>query len=797
MSTRLPLFRSLACLLLTCVLRLTCPPLSAQGLPIWGSGPGDVWVGVNARVFAHYDGRAWSEVPTPVTPGVLEFVPAPIAAIWGRSASDVFAVGRGGLILHYDGRAWSIVPGGTELSLVALSGTASNLCVLGEDVYQVGAEEREELTALVLRYDGRAWSRMPRPPVSFRPTGVLSCGADVVLAGVFAVRGDDTEYGLLARLSGGRWTFQGFDGQRVTDSLFARAGWLSGQAAGSTQLLVGAERYLAVVLLGTGGGWQPLPPPLPPSNRGGSMTTFLTADGAPVALVTLTGDTAWSHWQWTQGAWAPIGSAPPQAAEQPPAPAPRRGGLLGRVRQRVEQAVQPQAQQQLGTERLGYGLGPWVGWGPTPRDYYLTDQKTVWHVVDGQATAVYRLCESRNRLVRHTGLGCGAEEGPPIEPSVSQSRALGIWGSGAGDIWVVGNRWSAVHWNGQAWSEMRFDLELSGALSDVWASGPRDVFAVGARGTILHYDGTRWTTMTAPTSSDLLAVRGRSPTDVYALARETDTQPPVLLRYDGSAWTAIPLPFRFSAADLAVSGTAVLVAGGDVRGGGGSAAGVVASYESGRWTVAGWDGQRVTDPVVGAGTWKWISSAAGATLVAGEQGEEGSPAFALGSAAGWSAPPPIPARISGGMRDRLDHAFVARDGTPVAILSANEYARFVGGRWERVQLNEGLMLSAMGGAAPPPAGGPLDAEQQRRRELQRELTAHPEALVDLTGALAVSNVQHAWGASARDFYVATSDARIVHVRGEESTIVYSGLCADADLARTDRVCQLLRPSAGR
>jgi photosystem II stability/assembly factor-like uncharacterized protein len=55
-----------------------------------------------------------------------------LCSIWGSSASDVFTVGYKGTILHYDGKAWSNVPTGTMKDLEGVWGSSpSNIFAVG------------------------------------------------------------------------------------------------------------------------------------------------------------------------------------------------------------------------------------------------------------------------------------------------------------------------------------------------------------------------------------------------------------------------------------------------------------------------------------------------------------------------------------------------------------------------------------------------------------------------------------------------------------------------------------------
>ncbi len=58
------------------------------------------------------------------------------------------------------------------------------------------------------------------------------------------------------------------------------------------------------------------------------------------------------------------------------------------------------------------------------------------------------------------------------------------------DIWAVGSRGAAYHWNGAAWS--RSDAGVSVTLFDVHPVSATDVWAVGEQGTVLRYQGSAW-----------------------------------------------------------------------------------------------------------------------------------------------------------------------------------------------------------------------------------------------------------------------------------------------------------------
>ena len=55
--------------------------------------------------------------------------------------------------------------------------------------------------------------------------------------------------------------------------------------------------------------------------------------------------------------------------------------------------------------------------------------------------------------------------------------ARSVWGSGASDVWAVGDSGTILHWDGSAWTSASSGTTF--ALFGVWGSGANDVWAVG------------------------------------------------------------------------------------------------------------------------------------------------------------------------------------------------------------------------------------------------------------------------------------------------------------------------------
>ncbi|MCB9852610.1 MAG: hypothetical protein H6819_05905 [Phycisphaerales bacterium] len=165
----------------------------------------------------------------------------------------------------------------------------------------------------------------------------------------------------------------------------------------------------------------------------------------------------------------------------------------------------------------------------------------------------------------------------------------GIWGSSAGDIWVVGANGRIVHSDGLTWSvrasstDHRFSgirgtsandvfatvdqnndiggidfgygeiyhydasswsevMSTTDPMRDVWASAPNDVYAVGLASELRHFDGNTWTKLPISQDMDLEGIWGSAANDIYLVGFNNDTNSGVVIHYDGAGWTTMALP---------------------------------------------------------------------------------------------------------------------------------------------------------------------------------------------------------------------------------------------------------------
>lgn len=122
---------------------------------------------------AHWDGTAWTIVPTPATTGGSKSILSGVANLGGGNA---WAVGRSAgnraLAEHWDGTAWTIVPvpdpvapAGTVFSGSTLSGVSARAA---NDIWAVGSFQSAKGTAinsytLTMHWNGTAWTIVPSP----------------------------------------------------------------------------------------------------------------------------------------------------------------------------------------------------------------------------------------------------------------------------------------------------------------------------------------------------------------------------------------------------------------------------------------------------------------------------------------------------------------------------------------------------------------------------------------------------------------------------------------------------------
>lgn len=104
----------------------------------------------------------------------------------------------------------------------------------------------------------------------------------------------------------------------------------------------------------------------------------------------------------------------------------------------------------------------------------------------------------------------------------------------------MGGGGTILHYDGVDWKEMN-----SGVISDlnaIWGTSPNDVFAVGWSGTFIHYDGNKWEEMVTPASSISFIndIYGFTSNNVYAIEGSSKGR---IYHYDGVKWSEMTFGF--------------------------------------------------------------------------------------------------------------------------------------------------------------------------------------------------------------------------------------------------------------
>jgi hypothetical protein len=143
---------------------------------LWGTSATDVFgvgiiksfgdfPGFEVRPYiVHYDGAQWPRIEVADQKNVR------LTGVWGSSSTDVYAVGNDpyyaadppegrAVILHYDGHAWSQVLSAPGVHLEQIWGTSAN------DVYATGRSGTSKYVGTVWHYNGQSWSPLSLPPL--------------------------------------------------------------------------------------------------------------------------------------------------------------------------------------------------------------------------------------------------------------------------------------------------------------------------------------------------------------------------------------------------------------------------------------------------------------------------------------------------------------------------------------------------------------------------------------------------------------------------------------------------------
>jgi hypothetical protein len=138
-----------------------------------------------------------------------------------------------------------------------------------------------------------------------------------------------------------------------------------------------------------------------------------------------------------------------------------------------------------------------------------------------------------------TGLDLGRDEG----------AVFGIWGRARDDVYAAGGNVESAdadgagvvfHFDGSDWT--REALEGTDMLNWVFGTDNGDVWVTGYGGQAARLRDTSWERIDTPTDEPLWGLWGPAHDDLWAVGGDPFASDPVIVHYDGSAWTQVVLP---------------------------------------------------------------------------------------------------------------------------------------------------------------------------------------------------------------------------------------------------------------
>jgi len=136
---------------------------SVSANDVWAVGTSENTLGNSQTLILHWDGTAWSIVPSPTT-GMVEGNLFGVAAV---STSDVWAVGDSGsgtLIEQWNGSSWNVVSSPSPSTLANLLFAVA--IVSATDIWAVGESQNATsgiAQTLIEQWNGSSWSVVSSP----------------------------------------------------------------------------------------------------------------------------------------------------------------------------------------------------------------------------------------------------------------------------------------------------------------------------------------------------------------------------------------------------------------------------------------------------------------------------------------------------------------------------------------------------------------------------------------------------------------------------------------------------------
>ena len=475
-----------------------------------------------------------------------------VSAFDASSVDDQWVVGVGGFSARLrPDQTWQPIVTGTLVDLTVVSAVSPVRAWAAGAPLQLGG------SAVVLRWDGIAWTSIPGGP-GVPPTDIVGLADAVVIGTLDGVHAWDAQgWRALGSLPGG---IRAIDATNLDDVWAATltdlyhwdgTGWTQALPDVLALDVVGVDDVVAMTRVG---GSDPVQ-----MQRWDGLTW--TSSPTPMSTVSLVaraaGNSIWASnsdevWHFDGIRWMPMDSAVPNAAPLRGLAAFGADTMVAAVG--TGQAVRFQGQARMDLASVSFGT-----------------VKATWS--DGAGNGVAVTVNGGVLYMRNF-----AWKGPAQPVSPVNLRAA--WGSSSTDLWVGGTDGTIYHSDGTGWTAALTGL---GSIARITGTSPTDVWTFGVDGAH-HYDGATWTTYPPPgslgftggaivdgvvwalTDDGIYRLVGTSwvvahlvtkPSSIAALAADniyvTHDQDLTLLHYDGVSWTEVIVPVSRGLIQVAAS----------------------------------------------------------------------------------------------------------------------------------------------------------------------------------------------------------------------------------------------------
>jgi hypothetical protein len=156
--------------------------------------------------------------------------------------------------------------------------------------------------------------------------------------------------------------------------------------------------------------------------------------------------------------------------------------------------------------------------------------------------------------------------------AITTATLYGVWAAATNDVWAVGGTPESgisqpndvvLHFDGTSWAPSPLPRVFGRAFFKVWGTAAGNLYIVGEAGTIWHRTGSMWTLESEPpiARGNLTTVAGCSTHEVYAVGGRD------VLRSDGTTWSRVNVALTNDVSGVACAspGNVVIVGSGGLK----------------------------------------------------------------------------------------------------------------------------------------------------------------------------------------------------------------------------------------